>query len=162
MVVLPENTPDPTRGTGTDTPAANAVTLTTPGVVRTTAFTTVPEPTTLGLTLAPRICGTTGGGAAFDPAARSPARAVAGACAAAPGAVVTAGGVAAGGTVEAAGANVGAPAAAVAVLVAPAVPAVVLVVVPRAHAVRQTAVASAAASDFTTGGTSEAQRQKLK
>jgi hypothetical protein len=56
-VVLPENRPVPTRGTAIDTPPATATTLTTPRVVRTKALTTVPEPTTTGLTLTLRICG---------------------------------------------------------------------------------------------------------
>ena len=56
--MLPENRPTPTRGTAIDTPPATATTLTMPGVVRTNALTTVPEPTTPGLTLALRICGT--------------------------------------------------------------------------------------------------------
>lgn len=55
--MLPANTPSPVRGTAIETPPALATTLTTPGVVRTTALTTVPEPTTLGCTLAPRISG---------------------------------------------------------------------------------------------------------
>jgi hypothetical protein len=62
--VLPSNTPGPTRGTAIETPPAEATTLTTPGVVRTTARTTVPEPMILGLTLAPRICGTAAGAVA--------------------------------------------------------------------------------------------------
>src|ERR1700684_3029663 len=56
-VVRPENRPAPTRGTAIDNPPAMATTLTTPGVVRTTALTTDPEPTTTGLTLTLRICG---------------------------------------------------------------------------------------------------------
>jgi hypothetical protein len=58
-VVLPENRPAPTRGTAIDNPPAMATTLTTPDVVRTTALTTLPEPTTKGLTLTLRIRGAT-------------------------------------------------------------------------------------------------------
>lgn len=82
--MLPENRPTPTRGTAIDTPPATATTLTIPGVVRTTALTTLPEPTTEGLTLTLRICGgacvtacrATGarGGGEAAPSARTTAR----------------------------------------------------------------------------------------
>ena len=50
-----ETRPDARDG-DRDAPAC-ATTVTTPAVVRTVACTTVPERTTAGLTLAPRICG---------------------------------------------------------------------------------------------------------
>ena len=71
--MLPSKSPGPARGTGIDVPPANAVTLTTFGVVRTTALTTVPERTTVGLTLAPRIYGNCARAGIL-----APARAVAG------------------------------------------------------------------------------------
>jgi hypothetical protein len=63
--VVPAKRPMPIRGTGIVLPATFATTSTTSGVVRTVASTFVPEPTMVGETEAPRICGAPTGAAAI-------------------------------------------------------------------------------------------------